>query len=185
MQKNLPSDPEFYEDLQRVYDRVTRCIETSYGIAVRVCDVLDPNTGDFDGETIKLDHELDLDIALFVLLHLFGHTVQWNVSSSLRELGQRSASARNPPEDELAAIYDYERDATRYGLTLLHAASATHLFRWACDFWHADWAFLKHLYRTGERLDPRALLRPGEGELLSPLPIPPFSPQRFVSRFSF
>jgi len=57
--------------------------------------------------------------------------------------------------------------------------------RWACDWWHADWAFLEHYYRTGEKLDVRTLLRPGEGELLLPLPVPPFSPQRWVSRWSF
>jgi hypothetical protein len=124
-------------------------------------------------------------MALFVLIHLFGHTVQWNISQTLRELGLRSASAQNPSDEELARIYAYECDATRYGLTLLAAVGAPHLCRWACDFFYADWAFLRHLYRTGERLDPRALLRPGEGELLAPLPIPRFFPQRFVSRFSF
>ena len=36
-----------------------------------------------------------------------------------------------------------------------------------------------------EKLDIRPLLHPGEGELLSPLPIPPFQPQRFTSRWSF
>lgn len=185
MQKNLPSDAELSGDFQAVFNRVAHCIEERYGIAVSISDVVDPNTGDFDGESIKLDYDQDLDIALFVLLHLFGHTVQWNVSHSLRELGIRAASAKNPPADELARIYDYERDATRYGLTLLDAACAPHLRPWACEFWRADWVFLEHLYRTGERLDPRSLLRPGEGELLEPLPIPHFLPQRFVSRFSF
>lgn len=184
MQKNLPSDAAWSGDFQGVYNRVARSIER-YGIAVSITDVTDPNTGDFDGQTIKLDYDLELDMALFVLLHLFGHTVQWNVSQSLRELGLRSATAKNPPPGELARIYDYERDATRYGLSVLQAVGASHLFRWASDFWRADWVFLEHLYRTGERLDPRTLLRPGEGELLEPLPIPHFAPQRFMSRFSF
>ena len=38
-------------------------------------DVLDPNTGDFDGMSIKVDYDQDLETALFVLIHLFGHTV--------------------------------------------------------------------------------------------------------------
>jgi hypothetical protein len=185
VQKNLPSDAAMDRDFQTVYNRVERCVEERYGISVSIGDVADPNTGDFDGERIKLDYDQELDLALFVLLHLFGHTVQWNVSPSLRQLGQDSASAKNPPDAELARIWGYEREATRYGLTLLHAVEAEHLSRWACDWWHADWAFLVHLYRTGERLDARALLRPGEGELLTPLPIPRFSPQRFASRFSF
>jgi hypothetical protein len=71
-----------------VYARVEKEIEWRYGIAVNVLEVLDPNTGDFNGERIDVDDALDSEIALFVLLNLFGHTVQWNVSAGDRALGR-------------------------------------------------------------------------------------------------
>lgn len=171
-------------DFQEAFNRVERYIESRYGIPVSISDVIDPNTGDFDGASIQVDYDQDLEIALFVLIHLFGHTVQWNLSDSLRHLGQRSQIG-GKTEQELIEIYEYERDATRYSLALLHAVGVYHLDRWVSDYFYADWAFLAHFYRTGEKLDVRTLLRPCAGEVLSPLPIPEFLPQRWVSRWSF
>ena len=62
-------------DFQEAFNRVELHVETRYGIPVSISDVLDPNTGDFDGCSIKIDYDQDLEVALFVLIHLFGHTV--------------------------------------------------------------------------------------------------------------
>ena len=62
-------------DFQEAFNRVELLIENRYGIPVSISDVLDPNTGDFDGVSIKVDYDQDLEVALFVLIHLFGHTV--------------------------------------------------------------------------------------------------------------
>jgi hypothetical protein len=170
-------------DFQDAYNRVVDLVEARYGVDVEIADVLDPNTGDFDGATIKLDYDQDLDIALFVLVHLFGHTVQWNVSEEFREIGKQTAPGKT--DEELARILDYERDATRYSLTLLHEADVLDLDQWVTDWWRADWEFLAHFYKTGERLDPRSLLKPGGGPPLTPLAIPEFQPHHWVSRWSF
>jgi hypothetical protein len=170
-------------DFQDAYNRVCRRIEERYGVEVTISDVLDPNTGDFDGAVIKLDDDQDLDMALFVLAHLFGHTVQWNVSEEFREIGKDTAPGKT--EEQLRRIFDYERDATRYSLSLLHEAGVDDLDAWVSDWWRADWEFLSHYYRTGERLDPRALLRPGADAPLTPLAIPEFQPNHWVSRWSF
>ena len=62
-------------DYQDAFNRVELLIESRYQIGVSISDVLDPNTGDFDGTQIKIDYDQDLETALFVLVHLFGHTV--------------------------------------------------------------------------------------------------------------
>ena len=67
-------------DYQAAYNRVVPVVEGKYGVEVMISDVVDPNTGDFDGQTILIDYDQNLEVALFVLVHLFGHTVQWNVS---------------------------------------------------------------------------------------------------------
>ena len=89
-------------DFAEAYNRVERLIESRYGLPVSISDVLDPNTGDFDGLHIKIDYALDLELALFVLLHLFGHTVQWNISADARRLGLDSTPGKTAAE--LAAI---------------------------------------------------------------------------------
>lgn len=170
-------------DYQEAYNLIEKRIESRYGIEVRISDVLDPNTGDFDGSQIAIDYDQDLEMALFVLVHLFGHTVQWNISEEFRRIGLETSAGRT--EEELKAIYDYERDATRFSLALMHEAGVTDMDQWVTDWWHADWTFLEHFYRTGERFDVRSIWKAGCGEPLTALPIPDFTPQRWISRWSF
>jgi len=178
-QASLPS----FERLKSVFDAVKAHVEKRYGLAVRIADVLDPNTGDFDGVSISLDHAQNLDMALFVLLHLFGHTVQWNVSQELRALGIASVAIPVDPA-LLPAIHEYERRASALGLSLLHACGVRDLDQWLADYCEADWRYLERYYATGEKLPFDAVLRSGAARL-DPLPIPEFAPRRWVSRYSF
>ena len=84
--------------------------------------------------------------------------MQWNISEEYRLLGIDTNPGKS--EEQLQRIYDYERDASRYSLQLLHDAGVHDLDRWVSDWWYADWEYLAHYYRTGEKLDTRALLRP-------------------------
>jgi hypothetical protein len=172
-------------DFKTAFDLVERRVEDRYGIPVSISDVLDPNTGDFDGARIQIDWDQDLESALFVLVHLFGHTVQWNVSEEYRRLGTDASTGKS--DEELRRFYDYEKNATRYSLRLMHDAGVKDLDRWVSDWWAADWQYLEHFYRTGQKLDFPALLAPmrGKGELLTPLQIPEFKPVRWLSRWSF
>ena len=170
-------------DFKKAYDLVERRIEERYEIPVMISDVLDPNTGDFDGTRIQVDFDQDLETAFFVLVHLFGHTVQWNTSEEYRRIGTDLSIGKG--EKELAAIYEYERGATRYSLQLMYEVGVKDLDRWLSDWWHADWVYLKHLYQTGEKLKFKELLKPGIGDLLTPLAIPEFVPQKWISRWSF
>jgi hypothetical protein len=173
-------EPPF--DYQAVYNRLVPIVEGKYGIEVTISDVVDPNTGDFDGERILIDYDQDLEVALFVLVHLFGHTVQWNVSERYRGLGLNVPKATTP--EEMAAITEYEKGATQLGIALLHEAGVTDMDGWASDWWRADFDYLVHFYETGEKLDVRGLLKRG-GRVLSPQPIPAFTPKRYASRWSF
>lgn len=177
------SNPPPIEELRDIFNRCAHHIETRYGINVLIADVIDPNTGDFNGATIMIDHDQDLESALFVLIHLFGHTVQWNTNEEWRLLGQ-NASLRYTEEADLARIAGYEREATGLSLALLHEVGVSNLDQWVSDWWAADWQYLKHFYSTGEKLDIRSVLRPG-AELLDPVVIPKFTPQAWVSRWSF
>lgn len=171
-----PSDDRFRE----VFDLLERRVEEQWGIPVRVRDVPSPFTGDLDGAEIHVDHDLTAEDALFILVHLFGHTVQWNLSPDLRALG----AVRGPglSDEVLARLVGYEREACRYSLQLLHEAGVDDLDAWLSDFAACDLAYLIHFYKHDEKLPFRSFWRPGQ-PLLEPLAIPTFQPTRWVSRW--
>src|SRR6266852_259842 len=68
--------------------RVQQHVQGAYGIRVVTLDVPDPLTGDLDGAEIHIDFAVAPEQRLFLLAHLFGHTVQWNVSPRAFEIGK-------------------------------------------------------------------------------------------------
>ena len=88
--------------------RVEAHIEHAYRIRVVTVDVPDPLTGDLDGAEIHLDFALTPEQRLFLLGHLFGHTVQWNVNPRAFEIGKQ----HEPPvsEELLPSIMDGNLD---------------------------------------------------------------------------
>ena len=62
-------------DYRVVFDRAVERIESAYGLKVKLGPVTGSYTGQFDGLEIWVDPEKDPEEALFILVHLFGHTV--------------------------------------------------------------------------------------------------------------
>jgi hypothetical protein len=155
-------------------------IEERWGIPVRVRDVPNPFTGDLDGAEIHVDYDLDAEDALFIVVHLFGHTVQWNVDAELRKLGEVRGSGHSA--ETIAALAAYEREACRYSLQLLHDVGVHDLDQWLADFAACDLAYLEHFYRTGDKPAFRSFWRAGS-PLLEPLAIPDFQPTRWITRY--
>src|SRR3954468_17089766 len=118
------SDDRFRE----IFNTVEPYIERRYGVPAVISDVPNPFTGDLDGSEIHVDYELSIEDAVFLLVHLFGHTVQWNLSEYAREIGTQAS--RNPPDEMLARLAVYEREACRYSLQLFHEAGVDD-----CDQW--------------------------------------------------
>lgn len=166
----------FYE----AFNRLERHVEDRYGIPVVLTDVPNPFTGDLDGEEIRIDYENDPEEALFILVHLFGHTVQWNSSDRAREIGLLAVS--EPTEELLAELAQYERDAARYSMALVHEAAIEGLDQWLSDFAACDVDYLLHFYRTGERHPFRSFWKDG-APVITPLPVPEFHPTRWRSRW--
>lgn len=171
-----PTDERF----RKVFDQLERRIEDRWEIPVRIRDVPNPFTGDLDGAEIHVDHDLEAEDALFILVHLFGHTVQWNISAEARELG----AVRGPglSDETIAALIEYEREACRYSLRLLHDAGIHDLDQWLADFSACDLAYLVHFYKHGDKAEFRSFWRDGQ-PLMEPLAIPEFHPTRWVSRW--
>ena len=171
-----PADERFRE----VFNTLEPYIERQYGIPVVIKDVPDPFTGDLDGAEIQVDYANDVESAVFIIAHLFGHTVQWNLSEYARKIGYEVQ--KSPSKEKLNELEAYEREACRYSLQLFHDAGVHDLDAWVADFAACDFAYLRHFYKTGEKRPFRSFWRDGR-PLLEPLPIPEFHPQRWISRY--
>lgn len=171
-----PSD----ERLREVFDLVEPYIERRYGIPVRIRDVPNPFTGDLDGAEIHVDHDQDVESAVFIIAHLFGHTVQWNTCAKAREIGYRLYV--NATEEQLAALTEYELVACQYSIQLFHEAGVHDLDQWLSDFSACDLRYLMHFYRTGDKRPMMSFWEDGTA-VLDPLAIPEFTPTKWVSRW--
>ena len=159
--------------------RVQEHIEGRHHVRVITRDIPDPLIGDLNGAEIHIDCAVTAEQRLFLLAHLFGHTVQWNCDPAAFELGR----TRQPPVDEalLPSLLAYEREAAGYGLELLHEAGIGDADQWLSDYSACDLAYLTHFYRTGEKRDPLTFWR-ADVPLLEARAIPPFTPRKLVFR---
>jgi hypothetical protein len=162
-----------------VFDTLEPYIERRYGVPVIINDVADPFTGDLDGSEIHVDYANELETAVFIIAHLFGHTVQWNLSEYARHIGD---GVQNPSDEKLAELEAYEREACSYSLQLFHDAGVADLDQWVADLAACDWAYLKHFYKTGEKRPFRSFWKDGQPPL-EPRMIPDFHPTRWLSRW--
>ncbi len=158
---------------------VLECLVHRYHLRVVSRDFPQEFSADLDGAEIHIDPRVTPEQRLFLLAHLFGHTVQWNVTPGSFEVGR----LRQPPVDAetIPAIMEYEREAARLGLAMLHEFGITGIDQWFSDYAACDLAYLTHYYRTGEK---RAFMSfwASNTPLLQPPPIPPFVPRRKVFR---
>jgi hypothetical protein len=103
-------------DFRTVFRALVERIERAHSLKVNVGPVTGSYTGQFDGREIWVDVDKDPEEAVFILVHLFGHTVRWNLSERLRMLGLAVTGVK---EEDLPRIYEYECEASQFGLALL------------------------------------------------------------------
>lgn len=154
-------------------------LQHHYAIRVVTRDIPDPLTGDLNGAEIHIDYAVTPEQRLFLLGHLFGHTVQWNTNQGAFEIGRQY----KPPVDEklIPAVIAYEGEAASYGLTMLHDIGITTIDGWFSDYTACDQAYLLHFCCTGEKRDFHEFWS-SDAPRVAPKPIPPFVPAKRVFR---
>ena len=173
---HLPMD-----DLVGLWVRVTsRILKYGFGIGFRDLEL--PRTGTFDGLQIVLDPDASFEMQCFILLHLFGHSVQWVAPS----LEHKLDALQNTSEKEhfLRVLRDYEFEAAQFGLQLLHDVGVTHLDSWYSDFVATDWRYVERYYREGQIPPWNECVVSGQ-PLVSPAAIPPLQHRQVQVRFAF
>src|SRR5579871_2205190 len=136
-----------HEYFERILGLATGRIE-HYGFSIVYSDKLPiSSAAEFDGLSFVLQQEMSPDAALFNLLHIFGHSLQWCVSPETFVLARKKIVPGDPlPESELLAIRNYEQQASEYGIQLLHEINIFELDQWVSDIWLWDWEYLQSVY---------------------------------------
>jgi hypothetical protein len=152
------------------------------GFVFEYRDLEPPRTGIFDGFKIIIDPDVGFEMQCFILLHLFGHSVQW-VAPSL----EHKLDALQNEKDKakfMKVLNAYEFEAARFGLKLLHEAGITDLDGWYSDFVYTDWKYVERYYKEGS-IPPWHECIMSRMPLVAPLEIPPLQHRQVEVRFAF
>jgi hypothetical protein len=170
-----------HRDLIDVWRRVCSGV-VKYGFVVEYRDLEPPRTGIFDGIRIVIDPDVGFEMQCFLLLHLFGHSVQWVAPS----LEHTLADLRDTPDRArfMQALHDYEFEAARFGMQLLHEVGVTRLDQWYSDFVATDWRYVEGYYQTDQLPEWTACVVSGSS-LITPAPIPELRHREVQVRFAF
>src|SRR5262245_54194065 len=105
------------DDLVEVWSKVSSGV-IKHGFVIEYRDLEPPRTGIFDGLRIVIDPDVGFEMQCFLLLHLFGHSVQWvapSLEPTLHDLRNTEDRGRF-----MKALHDYELAAAGFGMHLLH-----------------------------------------------------------------
>src|SRR5262245_2854561 len=168
-------------DMVDLWVRISSGI-VKYGFVIEYRDLEPPRTGIFDGLRITIDPDVGFEMQCFLLLHLFGHSVQWVAPSLEHALGELQRT-----EDRsrfLQVLHDYECHAARFGMQLMREVHVTGLDQWYSDFVGTDWRYVERYYATNS-IPPWTECIVSGCEPIQPAPIPPLKHRQVEVRFAF
>ncbi|MEQ9407001.1 MAG: hypothetical protein RIK87_04715 [Fuerstiella sp.] len=169
------------EDLVRMWIRTTSAI-VKYGFEIRYDDLEAPRTGTFNGLSITMDPDVGFEMQCFILLHLFGHSVQWVAPSLEHQLDDLQNTTDR--DQFLKALRAYEFEAAEFGMQLLHEVGIRDLDQWYSDFVETDWRYVRHYYEQGSIPDWESCRTTG-CDIIAPKPIPELRHREVAVRFAF
>ena len=168
-------------DMVDLWARVSSGI-VKYGFVIEYRDLDPPRTGIFDGLRITIDPDVGFEMQCFLLLHLFGHSVQWVAPSLAEKVGElKNTSDRSR---FMRVLHDYEFEAARFGMQLMRERGVTGLDQWYSDFVGTDWRYVERFYET-DRIPPWTECIVNGCSLIQPAPIPPLALRQVDVRFAF
>jgi hypothetical protein len=153
-----------------------------HGFVVEYRDLAPPRTGIFDGLRIVIDPDVALEMQCFVLLHLFGHSVQWVAPSLAHKL--EALQHTQVKERFMQVLRAYEYEAAEFGLQLLHEAGVRDLDAWYSDFVATDWRYVERYYQE-DRIPPWEECLVAGAPPIEPARIPPLVQRQVDVRFAF
>lgn len=168
-------------ELIELWQRITSGI-VKYGFQIRYQDLEAPRTGIFNGLSITLDPDVGFEMQCFILLHLFGHSVQWVAPSLAGSLDELQFTADK--DRFLYALRNYEFEAARLGMKLMHEVGIRQLDQWYSDFVETDWRYVERYYREGQIPEWSECCVSG-CSIIEPMSIPELQHREVAVRFAF
>ena len=168
-------------DMVDLWVRISSGI-VKYGFVIEYRDLEPPRTGIFDGLRITIDPDVGFEMQCFLLLHLFGHSVQWvapSLAQHVEELQHTEDRSRF-----MHVLRAYEFEAARFGMQLMRERGVTTLDQWYSDFVATDWRYVERFYETNS-LPPWTECIVTGRPLVQPAPIPPLALRQVEVRFAF
>lgn len=163
-------------------DRRSVTAVREWGFAIQESELAPPRTGTFDGTRIVIDPRSSLECRCFILLHLFGHSVQW-VAPSLADRVAALLDSQGKPWF-LETLREYEYEAARFGLRLLHDAGVRDVDGWFSDYVESDWRYVETFYREGRFAQWSECVACSE-RIVTPLEIPELELRQVEVRYAF
>jgi hypothetical protein len=153
-----------------------------YGFSIEYRDLEPPRTGIFDGLKISIDPDVDFEMQCFILLHLFGHSIQWTAPSCAATV----AALQNTADKSafMQTLHDYEYQAARFGMQLIRQIGVHELDQWYSDFVATDWRYVERFYETDE-IPPWHECQAHNQPLVEPLAIPAIEHKQVEVRYAF
>lgn len=167
--------------LVNLWFRATSAI-AKHGYIIEYRDLEPPRTGIFDGLRISIDPDVDFEMQCFILLHLFGHSVQWTAPSLEGKLAALKNSTDKPAF--MRALHDYEYEAARFGMQLMRDVGVRDLDQWYSDFVGTDWRYVERYYEAGV-IPPWHECLAHNQPLVEPQSIPPIQLKQVDVRYAF
>jgi hypothetical protein len=168
-------------DLIRLWAAISSGV-VKHGFTIEYRDLEPPRTGIFDGFRIVIDPDVGFEMQCFLLLHLFGHSVQWVAPSLEHKLDALQHTSDRAEFMQVLRAYEFE--AARFGLQLLHERGIADHDQWYSDFVHTDWRYVERYYET-DRLPPWEDCIVTGSPHIEPAPIPPLRHRQVEVRFAF
>jgi hypothetical protein len=167
--------------LVELWFKVTSAI-VKYGFTIEYRDLEPPRTGIFDGLKITIDPDVDFEMQCFILLHLFGHSVQWTAPS----LEAKLAALKDTSDKAIfmRTLHAYEYEAARFGMQLLHEVGVRDLDQWYSDFVGTDWRYVEKYYET-DVIPAWHECQVHSQPIVEPLPIPSIVHKQVEVRYAF
>jgi len=153
-----------------------------HGFVIEYRDLEPPKTGIFDGLRIVIDPDVAFEMQCFLLLHLFGHSVQWVAPS----LEHKLADLQHTEDRDrfMHVLQAYELEAAGFAMQLMHQVGVVTLDQWFSDFVATDWRYVERYYQTETLPDWKSCIV-SDCPLVTPAPIPELRHHRVDVRFAF
>src|SRR5689334_9854637 len=171
----LPSN-----DMVALWREVTSAV-VKYGFVIEYRDLDPPRTGIFDGLRIVIDPDVGFEMQCFLLLHLFGHSVQWVAPSLEHKLADLQHTTNR--ERFMQVLRAYELEAAGFGMQLMRQVGVSTLDHWYSDFVETDWRYVERYYQTDQPPDWKSCVVSG-CPLVTPTPIPELRHHEVQVRFA-